>query len=157
MTLCRKASDVTEVLYRKPTYARVCLALSSRILCAIRNSLSPRNCWKRNWSAHFNRKILSPRWIRPISSLYWSNNRDSQFVHVCVLLDIYAAQVGSWLPTFQDNIKVPSSRMQQCSCTGLPDLEDVTDTASKHLKRGPCGGSLSSLTDTFTSANQSIQ
>ena len=39
----------------------------------------------------------------------------------CVLLGYYAASSGNFLPTFRDNLSVPSSRVKNSTKAGKPD------------------------------------
>jgi hypothetical protein len=48
----------------------------------------------------------------------------------CVLLDHYAAVSGKSLPTFRDNISVPSSRVKNFVYL---NLEDETDRLSRNV------------------------
>jgi hypothetical protein len=60
----------------------------------------------------------------------------------CVLLGCYAASSGNPLPTFRDNVSVPSSRVKKSQKRRiLPffdfwSLEDGTDTASRNVGKG---------------------
>jgi hypothetical protein len=47
----------------------------------------------------------------------------------CALLRHYAASSGNFLPTFRDNLSVPSSSVRNQSLT----LEDVTDILSRNV------------------------
>ena len=46
---------------------------------------------------------------------------------ICALLEIYAAWDGSFLPTFRDNLSVPSLRAKRSAGLGLLDLKCGTD------------------------------
>jgi hypothetical protein len=50
----------------------------------------------------------------------------------CALLGYYAASFGNCLPTFRDNVSVPSSRVFSF-LLGLLTLEDGTDTLSRNV------------------------
>jgi hypothetical protein len=47
--------------------------------------------------------------------------------NICALLGYYAASCGNCLPTFQNNVSVPSSRVNS------PTLEDSTDKLSRNV------------------------
>jgi hypothetical protein len=53
---------------------------------------------------------------------------------VCGLLGYYAASRGNCLPTFRDNVSVPSSQVKSPSFpVGLLTRQDVTDTLSRNV------------------------
>jgi hypothetical protein len=52
---------------------------------------------------------------------------------ICVLLEYYAALSGSSVPTFRDNLSVPSSRIKKSKTWISWPLEDGTDRLSRNL------------------------
>jgi hypothetical protein len=52
---------------------------------------------------------------------------------ICALLGCYAASCGNCLPTFQDNVSVPSSRVKSTSRLRLLTLEDGTNTLFQNV------------------------
>jgi hypothetical protein len=48
----------------------------------------------------------------------------------CGLLGNYTASCGNYLPTFRDNVSVPSSRVK---ILGILTREDETDTLSRNV------------------------
>jgi hypothetical protein len=52
---------------------------------------------------------------------------------ICALLGYYATSCGNCLPTFRDNVSVPSSRVKSPSRKGLLTREDGTDTLSRNV------------------------
>jgi hypothetical protein len=57
----------------------------------------------------------------------------SDFDEICVLLGYYAASCGNFLPTFRDNVSVPTSRVKSPSREGLLIREDGTDTLFRNV------------------------
>ena len=61
---------------------------------------------------------------------------------ICSLLGYYAASNVNPLPTFRDNISVPSSRVKKSKKKGRKDflksftVEDGTDTLSRNVVKG---------------------
>jgi hypothetical protein len=52
----------------------------------------------------------------------------------CGLLGYYTASCGNYLPTFRDNVSVPSSRVKiPSSLLGILTREDGTDTLSRNV------------------------
>jgi hypothetical protein len=51
----------------------------------------------------------------------------------CVLLEYYEASCGNYLPTFRDNLSVPSSRFKSLSRKGHLTREDETDILSRNV------------------------
>jgi hypothetical protein len=62
----------------------------------------------------------------------WGFRRDAD--EICVLLGYHAALNGNPLPTFRDNVTVPSSRVKK-SKKGR-SLEDGTDTLPRNVGKG---------------------
>jgi hypothetical protein len=52
---------------------------------------------------------------------------------ICGLLDNYTAPCGNYLPTFRDNVSVPSSRVKIPNLFGILTREDGTDTLSRNV------------------------
>jgi hypothetical protein len=57
---------------------------------------------------------------------------------ICDLLGYYAASSDNPLPTFRDNVPVPSSRFKKSNLFFLDFLvlEDGTDTLSRNVRKG---------------------
>jgi hypothetical protein len=60
---------------------------------------------------------------------------------ICALLGYHAASIGNPLPTFRDNVSVPSSRVKESQEEKLffldfLTLEDGTDTLSRNVGKG---------------------
>jgi hypothetical protein len=53
---------------------------------------------------------------------------------ICTLLGCYAASFGNPLPTFRDNVSVPSSRVKNSD--DFLTLEDGTDALSRNVGKG---------------------
>jgi hypothetical protein len=54
---------------------------------------------------------------------------------ICGLLGDYTASWGNYLPTFRDNVSVPSSRVKSPFLLGLLTREDGTDTLSQNVRK----------------------
>jgi hypothetical protein len=71
----------------------------------------------------------------PKVQLFWDITLTSGFhrdvAEICTLLGYYAASCGNCLPTFRDNVLVPSSRVK--SLLELLTLEDDTDSSSRNV------------------------
>jgi hypothetical protein len=58
---------------------------------------------------------------------------------ICALLGYKAASRGNFLPTFRDNVSVPSSRVKNSKTPRFLDiltLDDGTDTLSRNVGKG---------------------
>jgi hypothetical protein len=60
--------------------------------------------------------------------------RGPRFDAICTLLGYYAASSGNILPTFRDNVSVPSSRVKKF--LDIMTLEDGTDRLSRKFGKG---------------------
>jgi hypothetical protein len=81
----------------------------------------------RHWSKSFSSSVISglPRDVDEIGAL----------------LECYAASSGNPLPTFRDNVSVPSSRVKKSkkkikNFSDFLTLEDGTDTLSRNVGTG---------------------
>ena len=52
---------------------------------------------------------------------------------ICAFMEFYAAQSGSLLPTFQDTLSVPSSRVKQSKKNDCLIFEDDPDRLSRNV------------------------
>ena len=52
---------------------------------------------------------------------------------ICALLRYYAASCGNCLPTFRNNVSIPSARVRSPRRKGLLTLEDKTDMLSRNV------------------------
>jgi hypothetical protein len=67
-----------------------------------------------------------------LMQVYRRFGRTYCLLEICALLGYYAAPSGNPLPTFRDNVSVPSSRVK----IQVLALEDGTDTLSRNVGKG---------------------
>jgi hypothetical protein len=59
--------------------------------------------------------------------------QNSKSLEMCALFAYYAASNGNLLPTFRDNLSIPSSRVKKSKLCDFLTLEDGTDTLSRKV------------------------
>jgi hypothetical protein len=77
-------------------------------------------------SPHCNKYCFQRLYITYALTLISGFRRDVD--KICALLGHYAASCGNCVPTFRDNVSVPSSKVKNPRRKQLLTLEDGTDT-----------------------------